>query len=118
MIRVVLESPFGKRVDGTSCTIDEMIDNIAYARACMADCFARGEAPYASHLLYPQIFDDAKPEERAMGMAAGAAWSKAGMVCAVYCDRGITPGMQDGIHRAIGSGQVIDYRWLEPEKKP
>ena len=52
---VVLESPFAGNV--------EM--NIHYARACMADCLARGEAPFASHLLYtqPGILDDDIPEE-------------------------------------------------------
>ena len=45
---------------------------MAYARACVADCLRRGEAPIASHLLYtqPGVLDDDVPEERAQGIAS------------------------------------------------
>lgn len=50
MMRVVVESPFAGDIQ----------KNIEYARKCMADCLKRGEAPFASHLLYTQdgILDD------------------------------------------------------------
>jgi len=44
MRRVLLESPYkGKDWSETE-------ENIRYARACMRDCFLRGENPFASHL--------------------------------------------------------------------
>ena len=42
MVLVLLESPYAGYVER----------NLAYARACMRDCLLRGEAPFASHLLY------------------------------------------------------------------
>ena len=99
MIRVILEAPFGKRVDGTTASPEEIERNVEYARRAMRDCFRRGEAPYASHLLYPQIYDDAKPEERLAGMEAGFAWGEEAQVAVVYADYGITPGMSEGIAR-------------------
>lgn len=45
MIRqVMVDSPFAGDVER----------NIAFARACLRDCLIRGEAPFASHLLYAQ----------------------------------------------------------------
>lgn len=41
---VILETPFA----------GDIKKNIEYARACMKDCFKRGEFPFASHLLYTQ----------------------------------------------------------------
>jgi hypothetical protein len=56
---VVVESPYA----------GDVTRNLEYARAAMADCLARGEAPFASHALYTQIgvLDDTKPEERKLG---------------------------------------------------
>ena len=60
MRRVILESPYAGNVEL----------NERYARACMADCLRRGEAPYASHLLYtqPGVLDDLVPEQREIGI--------------------------------------------------
>lgn len=57
MILVLLESPYAGNVEL----------NVTYARACMRDCLKRGEAPFASHLLYtqPGVLDDLVPNERA-----------------------------------------------------
>jgi len=110
--RVIIESPFGKRTDGTAASPDEMAENLRYARACMRDCFAKNEAPYGSHLLYPQIFDDAKPEERRAGMEAGFAWGDVADATVVYTDRGLTDGMREGIARALRAGRPIEHRRL------
>jgi hypothetical protein len=50
--------------------------NIRYARWCMFDCLMRGEAPFASHLLYPQCLDDRDPGHRKLGIEAGFAWGE------------------------------------------
>ena len=70
MKRVVIESPYAAANGHTVAEHEE------YARRCMADSLARGEAPLASHLLYtqPGILDDTNPEQRRLGMEAGLAW--------------------------------------------
>lgn len=125
---VIIESPLGRRVDGTVCTPQELAENVVYARACMADSLRRGdEAPYGSHLLYPQVLDDATPAERRLGMEAGFIWGEAAALAqahsagflgghlrafvAVYVDRGITPGMAEGIARHRKNGlEVVERR--------
>lgn len=96
MRRVVIESPYA----------GEVALNVAYAKRCFLDSLRRGEAPYASHLLFTQegLLDDLVAEERALGIAAGLAWGAAGELVAVYVDRGISSGMRQGVlaHRRRG----------------
>ena len=89
---VIIESPYG----GTD---EEVERNLRYLRACMADCLARGEAPFASHALYtqPGVLDDTDPEERRKGMEAGFAWREGAVATVVYEDLGVTDGMWKGI---------------------
>lgn len=102
MIKVVVESPLAGDVE----------KNTRYARACMADCLKRDEAPFASHLLYAQdgILDDTIPEERKLGIEAGFAWGAAADKVVVYEDLGISDGMKLGIERAKASGVPVEYR--------
>ncbi len=104
--RVVVESPYAGDVER----------NKAYARACMRDCFMRGEAPFASHLLYTQdgILDDTIPEERGLGMEAGFIWGNIADATVVYIDHGISHGMEEGIERAKKAERPIEYRRLYP----
>jgi hypothetical protein len=76
----------------------------------------RGEAPFASHLLFdqPGILDDTVPAEREQGIAAGFVWAEAAGKVAVYTDHGISEGMQRGIDRAKMAGQVVEFRRIEP----
>lgn len=103
---VVLESPYAGDIDR----------NVRYARLCMRDSLNRGEAPYASHLLYtqPMILADGIPEEREKGMRAGFAWGTCAGTCAVYTDFGVSPGMLEGIAYAKQRGASIFYRTLPP----
>ncbi len=104
---VLLESPYA----GTPAEIER---NVAYARACMADCLARNEAPIASHLLYtqPGVLRDDIPEQRKLGIAAGFAWGRHAEAVVVYQDLGVTPGMRAGIERADAMGQPVERRSL------
>lgn len=109
---VILESPYAGNVE----------ENVRYARACMRDCLLRGEAPFASHLLYtqPGVLDDGIPEERALGMEAGLVWGPPAQATVVYTDRGISRGMREGIARAERENRVVEMRTLpgwEPETK-
>jgi hypothetical protein len=99
---VVIESPYAGDVEA----------NEAYARDCMADCLRRGEAPYASHLLYTQMLNDTVPDQRKLGMAAGFAWNAQADAAVVYVDRGISPGMVEGIMVHQGNDVPVEFRRL------
>lgn len=104
---VVLESPYA----------GDVAVNIIYARRCIRDSLLRGEAPIASHLLYtqPGVLDDGNGIERRHGIAAGLSWLRAADATVVYCDRGITSGMERGIRMAIALGKPIDYRTIDDD---
>lgn len=99
---VVVESPYAGDVDA----------NVEYARRCVRDCLARGEAPIASHLLYtqPGILDDEIPEERRKGIDAGLAWLRCADASVVYTDRGVSRGMEYGIEAARAAGIPVEFR--------
>ncbi len=86
---VIIESPYAGK---TQAEID---NNVAYARACVRDSLARGEAPIASHLLYtqPGILRDEIPTERQWGIDAGLAWRSVAEASVVYTDFGISSGI-------------------------
>ena len=104
MKRVVIESPYAGDIE----------KNLRYLRACMHDCFKRGEAPFASHGLYtqPGVLRDEVAEEREMGIVGGFAWRDAAEVTVVYTDLGMSKGMEYGIADAVKKGRPIEYRTL------
>ena len=89
-------------------------DNQRYARACLRDCLLRGEAPYASHLLYdqPGVLDDAVAAHRELGMHAGFAWGLVGAKRVFYVDRGMSGGMVLGLSQARELRQRVEFRSL------
>ncbi len=101
---VILESPYAGDIEG----------NVAYARACVCDALARGEAPFVSHLLYtqPGILRDEVPAERQQGFGAAHAWYRAADAAVVYTDRGISHGMEVGIAAAKAAGKPVEFRTL------
>lgn len=109
MRRVIVESPFKAH------TIEEARRNVNYARACLRDCLIRGEAPFASHLLYTQhgVLRDEIAMERQLGIEAGMAWGTAADATVVYIDFGISEGMQHGIERAEREGRAVEHRKLD-----
>jgi len=100
---------------GLRLWLRELECNEAYARAAMRDCLLRGEAPYASHLLYtqPGVLDDTVPEQRALGIRAGFEWRRVAEATVVYIDLGISAAMQQGIFDATALGRQIEYRTLD-----
>lgn len=117
MRRVVIESPCAGKSEDPEEYAREVEYNSRYLRACMADSFARGEAPYASHGLYtqPGVLDDKIPEERAKGIKAGFEWSKMGQLRVFYLDLGMTEGMIAGGEEAESLGQPVELRRLDGE---
>lgn len=112
--RVLIESPFGRNVDGSRASSEEMDRNIVYVHRALEDSLRRGEAPFASHALYPLVLVDANAEERRMGMEAGFAWGEVAHIVAVYEDYGFTPGMREGIDRWMELGIHVHYRRIGP----
>lgn len=110
MRKVIVESPFAGDVER----------NLIYARMAIADCFRRGEAPFASHLLYTQegVLDDLIPEERALGINAGLEWGLCADATVVYVDRGISRGMSYGIQAALSAGRPVEYRKIDQAINP
>jgi len=104
MRRVILESPYAGDVEA----------NVAYARQCVRDSVARGEAPIASHLLFtqPGILDDGVPEQRELGIAAGLAWLIHADAMVLYIDRGMSFGMREAMKAAQHHGVPTELRSL------
>lgn len=102
---VIIESPYA----------GDVALNVEYARACLKDSLLRGEAPFASHLLYtqPGVLDDRVPAQRNRGILAGFAWGEVAHATAVYLDLGITEGMQRGIEHAHAAGRPIFFRRVQ-----
>lgn len=102
---VQIESPFAGQVE----------ENERYARAAVLNSLVRGEAPFASHLLYtqPGILQDAKLEERQKGIDAGLAHLRKADKSAAYIDRGISGGMVLGINAALSFRVPVYFRSLE-----
>lgn len=99
---VMLESPYAGDVER----------NTRYARACMLECLRRGEAPFASHLLYTQALDDADAQQRGLGMLAGHALLPVCDYVVAYVDYGVSPGMQERMRLAESLGVQVQRRKL------
>lgn len=108
MVRVGISSPL------SAATREEVEINKDYARRCMRDSLERGEAPYASHVLFdqPGILNDLDPNERNLGMAAGLNWITQSHKIVVYLDRGLSAGMQAEIDYCRHRGIPIEERYL------
>lgn len=104
---VYIESPYAKSKDFS------VEDHVEYAKLCMLDCFRRGEFPFVSHLLYPQVLDDLTAEERKLGMKAGEAWATYADIRVFYIDKGVSKGMTLGEHNAATLGQRVERRTLQ-----
>ncbi len=83
---IIIESPFK----------GDVARNKRYLRACIRDCLSRGESPYASHRMLTDALDDDIPEERELGIEAGLAWRRAGV-------------MQEGIVQELDNFEPIAH---------
>lgn len=103
---VILESPYGSD--------DPLIvgRNVTYARRAMRDALLRGDAPFASHLLYTQegVLNDRNPYERRLGINAGFVWRRFAVMTVVYTDYGISEGMKMGMDASEKMGVPIEVR--------
>ena len=96
---VIIESPFkGDRER-----------NLSYARDLLRFCLERGEAPFASHLLYTQCLDDDLPKQRALGIQAGLVWGEKASKSVVGVDLGVSQGMRLGIEHALDLERPVEF---------
>ncbi len=98
---VTIESPYA----------GDTVRNETYLYRAIRDCFSRGEAPFASHGLYPRAIPDADPVQRKLGIEAGFEWTRrASNLVAVYTDYGTSLGMQAGIDFARYHQIPVEFR--------
>lgn len=100
MKKVIIESPYAGNLER----------NIEYAKMCLADSLSRGEAPIASHLLYTQVLDDLKPNERQTGIDAGLEWLKVADLHVFYLDYGWSLGMLHASQKSYASKIEVETR--------
>lgn len=103
--RVVVESPYA----------GDITRNKTYAHLAMLDALKRGEAPIASHLIYPHYLDDSIESERIRGLECGYEWLRVAELQAFYIDNGWSPGMLTAlkIGRSLGIPHIVRYIALE-----
>lgn len=100
---VLIVSPYAGETDA----------NIAYAKQCLSDSINHGEAPFASHLLYPLVLDDNRTIERGLGLRMELCWLESARPhVVVYTDRGLSSGMEQTISHAAQLGLTVEFRKL------
>ena len=77
--------------------------NTAFARKACRHVMSEGHAFFAPHLLYPQLLDDSKPQERQAGLDMGLAMLPRYDELWCYGDR-ISFGMHLEIEEAVRLG--------------
>jgi hypothetical protein len=81
--------------------------HVTLARAACREVLRAGDAPFAPHLLYPDLLDDEDQEERALGMSAGRAWLVASDEVLVVGP--VSDGMRQEIDDALARGIPVRY---------
>lgn len=99
---VVVESPFAGNME---------LHRVYAIEAC-ADCFRRGEIPFASHLLYPQILNELDNKQREQGIDSGYAFWPLASRIVFYTDHGWSDGMTRARRRADNLGYTMEERQL------
>lgn len=84
--------------------------NQAYLIECMQDSIDRGEAPFAPHMMYTQVLDDDKDDEREAGINCGIAFMGVCDKVAIYYDNGVSEGMHHEIKKAYELGLEVEFR--------
>lgn len=83
MKTIAIESPYA----------GDVAKHKAYLQACIKDCLARNESPYASHQMLTDALDDNNPAHRSEGIMAGLAMAETLDLRAFYVDYGWSDGM-------------------------
>ena len=103
-MRVTIESPF--RADSD----ERRKEHEVYLLRALKDSSERGEAPFASHAIYPRILNDSIATERDLGIKMGYAWMEVAEGVIFYTDYGWSEGMRKARNRAKKLQKFIAYR--------
>ncbi|MCG3134588.1 MAG: hypothetical protein HMLKMBBP_01902 [Planctomycetes bacterium] len=103
-----------KRVFVCSPYRGDVAANVEIARAACREVLRQGGAPFAPHLLYPDLLDDDVPAERALGIEAGRRWLA--MSHEILVVGPVTAGMREEIATAEALG--IPVRYAAPPATP
>lgn len=99
-MKVFVCSPYSGKVDY----------NVAMAKRFVLEEALCGNYPYAPHLYLPEVLDDSKPDERALGIGVGLAFLEVCDAVHVYMlDGRISDGMRQEIKHAKKLGKDIRY---------
>lgn len=99
MLLVSIESPFKPseddvtKYDGRYSRAELLRQNLVYARLALLNSLKRGEAPFASHLIYTQVWAESD-ELRNQGIKAGIEFQHRIDQVALYVDLGTSNGMK------------------------
>mgnify|MGYP000034032761 CR=1 FL=1 len=108
MTMTIIESPFAGDVPR----------NRIYALRCMNNALSRGEVPFAPHLLYPQLLDDSKADERQKGIECGYKYWDFAQTIRFHLDYGWSPGMSEAFERAVERGYNIEVAYIGTNEEP
>jgi hypothetical protein len=98
---VIIESPYS----------GDLETHKEYLCRCMIDSLQRGEAPFASHMLYTQVLDDGIFAERRLGIQCGYAWSNIADRIIFYLDYGWSGGMVKALNNCKNYKDcVLEFR--------
>lgn len=89
--------------------------NCEIARALCRKAADRAYAPFAPHLVYPQLLNDSDPYERKKGMDFGLEFLEKCDEVWVYAENGISQGMKKEIELASSLGIPVIFVDLEAE---
>ena len=104
---VIIESPYATNKRRSNA------DHVAYAQQCLRDSLDRGEAPFASHLLYPGALSEALLNDRLLGIHAGYEWGARADLIAFYTDYGWSGGMLLAQEHYEKIRRPIEFRRIE-----
>lgn len=117
MLIVCVESPFkptDKEVShyaGKYSRAELLRQNIVYARLALKHSLELGETPFASHLLYTQVWDESDAL-REQGIMAGTEMHTIAECVVLYEDLGISRGMCLARDHAQLAEKFVVYRRL------
>lgn len=103
MRTVIIESPYAGAIEA----------NRAYLWRCIRDSLAQGEAPFASHGLYPGPLNEGLSSDRLLGIMAGFAWWPGADEIIFYLDLGWSRGMRAALGKARGEAKRHSFRLLD-----